>query len=62
MKKYFTMGFEIETNHSYSKPVTVQDVVAIKTYCDKYFLTLARDHHEKVTGEKLEFIMEKKAL
>jgi AbiV family abortive infection protein len=60
MEKYFTMGFEVETNHSYSKPVTVQDVVAIKTYCDKYFLTLARDHHEKVTGEKLEFVMEKK--
>lgn len=60
MEKYFTVGFEIEKNHQYAKPVTVQDVVAIKTYCDKYFLTLARDHHEKVTGEKLEFVMEKK--
>jgi len=61
MEKCFPLGFDVEQTHNSKTPITLTEVIAMKNYCDSYFLTLARDYEEKRTGQKLEFVMESRS-
>jgi len=57
MKKFFRLGFEVEKDHNPSSPITLTEVIGMKSYCDTYFLKLAKENYEKKSGQKLEFVM-----
>lgn len=57
MDKMVDLASEVEIKHIASQPITITEVVAMKAYCDAYFIELAKRYEEKRTGKELKLVV-----
>jgi len=50
--KMIDLALEVEVEHRASQEITLTEVIAMKTYCDVYFLKLAKDYEQKRSRKK----------
>ena len=56
LKEVFGLAAEIESAHQSSKPITLSEVMIMKSFCDIYFLKLAKAYIEIREGKEFRFV------